>query len=414
MSNPHRKKRKFNKKVPKLKLNTKPLKALFLKGKNFIGKMKQLNEKYTLKKEAKIGLIAVISVVVIIFVVFMIPPLVQKNKLLKLGYSKPQIVEITKQKLTSTLLKENAYSENLANAIVNKTLDLNYLPLYVVSKECGEREFILYNRLLSMSYSKEQTLTLFKELTFFEITPLLVFDFQQDVQPYIDDVIANRKNNGPDKFVLSKSYREPYSTILPTENPGSVDMLVNKTYYLTDIYTPETLQELSSRYSSKGSYLSSEAASALKSVSAAAEKLELSIYASNAYRSYQRQEEIYANFTKTMGIEKADAKSARPGFSEHQTGLAMDVASNNDSGGGFASTEEYQWMKDNCTTYGWILRYPENKEQITGFDFEPWHYRYVGIELAEKIKQSGLTYDEYYMLYLAKTTTPDTDNKKGQ
>ena len=102
----------------------------------------------------------------------------------------------------------------------------------------------------------------------------------------------------------------------------------------------------------------------------------------------------------SSGQASADALSARPGYSEHQTGLTVDIAATNEESKNCAETNAYLWTSTNSPTYGWILRYPQGKEQITGYDFEPWHYRYIGKALAEAVSESKLTYDEFYALYL--------------
>ena len=91
---------------------------------------------------------------------------------------------------------------------------------------------------------------------------------------------------------------------------------------------------------------------------------------------------------------EADTYSARPGFSEHQTGLALDINTASRSAH-FETTATYRWLIENCWRYGFILRYPEGREDITGFCFEPWHYRFVGRTLALQVRESGLTYDEF-------------------
>ena len=120
----------------------------------------------------------------------------------------------------------------------------------------------------------------------------------------------------------------------------------------------------------------------------------------SAYRSYTYQENLYNNYVKSDGVEMADTYSARAGYSEHQTGLVVDVTRAFDDFNNFENTNEYNWMLENAHNYGFILRYPKNKEKITTYSFEAWHYRYVGIELAQKIKASSLTFDEYYARYL--------------
>lgn len=129
-----------------------------------------------------------------------------------------------------------------------------------------------------------------------------------------------------------------------------------------------------------------------------AEKEGLTLRAFSTYRDYDRQDFLYNRYTENDGKEEADTFSARPGFSEHQTGLAFDIGgpnSKDDASMSFEKTNEFKWLINNSFKYGFILRYPKGKEDITGFMYEPWHYRYVGQENAIEISNSGLTLDEY-------------------
>ena len=119
----------------------------------------------------------------------------------------------------------------------------------------------------------------------------------------------------------------------------------------------------------------------------------ITLYSVSAYRSYSYQDSLYRRYTAQDGVE-ADTYSARPGFSEHQTGLALDINTASRSAH-FETTATYRWLIENCWRYGFILRYPEGREDITGFCFEPWHYRFVGRTLALQVRESGLTYDEF-------------------
>ena len=118
------------------------------------------------------------------------------------------------------------------------------------------------------------------------------------------------------------------------------------------------------------------------------------IYGGSGYRSYSYQQNLYDRYVSQNGKKEADTFSARAGFSEHQTGLAMDILNHKwdyiDE-----SDKEYTWLINNSYKYGYILRYLKNKEHITGYIYEPWHFRYVGIELATEITKLGITYDEY-------------------
>jgi len=121
----------------------------------------------------------------------------------------------------------------------------------------------------------------------------------------------------------------------------------------------------------------------------------LTFWIASGYRSFNYQNGLYNSYVKRSGKEAADTYSARPGHSEHQTGLAFDLNTVNDS---FADTKEGKWINENCYKYGFIIRYPKNKDNITGYKYEPWHLRYVGIELSTKLYNDGdwLTMEEYF------------------
>ena len=123
-----------------------------------------------------------------------------------------------------------------------------------------------------------------------------------------------------------------------------------------------------------------------------ASKEGLNIYMSSAYRSYSYQNTLYNNYVSQYGREQADTFSARAGHSEHQTGLAIDVNTIDDS---FAYTPEAVWLAQHAHEYGFIIRYPKDKENITGYKYEPWHIRYLGVETATAVYNSGLTLEEY-------------------
>ena len=125
---------------------------------------------------------------------------------------------------------------------------------------------------------------------------------------------------------------------------------------------------------------------------AATQGIELSIV--SGYRSYSRQNTLYNNYVARDGKVAADTYSARAGHSEHQTGLAADINSLYQS---FINTVEGQWLNNNCYKYGFIIRYPQGKESITGYMYEPWHIRYVGVDIATKLYNNGnwLSLEEY-------------------
>ena len=175
------------------------------------------------------------------------------------------------------------------------------------------------------------------------------------------------------------------------QDPGALDVLVNKQNQLPKNFVPK-LKALPSAYG--GLSMTPEAGSAFVEMAKAAAKEGFSLRVVSGYRSYSKQTTLYQSYKRQYGEATADTFSARPGFSEHQTGLAADINTAS-LRAHFERTDTYRWLVEHCWDYGFILRYPEGKEEVTGYCFEPWHYRYVGVETALAVKESGLTFDEY-------------------
>ena len=194
--------------------------------------------------------------------------------------------------------------------------------------------------------------------------------------------------------------KNPYTDTIPSTNLNTNYLLVNKFNYLDSSYIPNNLELLDNSYAKSGIYLVKEAKDNIERLISDAKEDGMNIRVISAYRSYTYQENLYNNYVKNDGVENADTYSARPGYSEHQTGLVVDVTKAYDNFNNFENTDEYNWMLENASNYGFILRYPKDKENITTYSFEAWHYRYVGVELAKKIKASNLTFDEYYARYI--------------
>ncbi|MBR1376653.1 MAG: M15 family metallopeptidase [Bacilli bacterium] len=177
-----------------------------------------------------------------------------------------------------------------------------------------------------------------------------------------------------------------------------IAILVNKEYKLKKDYEPDDLVEIDKTYSIKG-MARYEACNSFIIMAKDAEKKNLHIINESAYRSYNRQKYLFDKEYKEKG-DKTLNSIALPGHSEHQTGLAFDLCTNIFSMYDFDKSDEFVWLSKNAHKYGFILRYPKGKENITGYKYEPWHYRYLGTNLATKVYKSNLTYDEYYKKYL--------------
>lgn len=182
----------------------------------------------------------------------------------------------------------------------------------------------------------------------------------------------------------------------------STDMLINKHRHLSEDFQPNDLVEASLDYASeKEIYLSRLAYNAFKDMSDAASREGYGIVINSAFRSYQEQQELSDLYLRTYGQEYVDKYIAKPGYSEHQTGLAMDIGSR--SVNIFANSKEYGWMLENAYKYGFILRYSKRDENLTGFRFEAWHYRYVGKEIAKYCHDhNDMSLEEYFVIFLDK------------
>jgi D-alanyl-D-alanine carboxypeptidase len=187
-------------------------------------------------------------------------------------------------------------------------------------------------------------------------------------------------------------------------NPDNMLALVNKVFQLPGDYEPDDLTRPDVTFAFgdqdiEKSYLRKEAADALEKMFQAAKKDGITLYASSGYRSYDRQEAIFQNEINKVGESKASEVVAVPGNSEHQTGLAMDITSQSVQlalSEEFGETKEGKWLQKNAHKYGFILRYPKGREKITGYDYEPWHFRYVGKKAAKVIYEHGWTLEEYF------------------
>ena len=186
-----------------------------------------------------------------------------------------------------------------------------------------------------------------------------------------------------------------YTNTKPSENLNTNLILVNKYNYVTQDYIPENLEPIDTAYARSGMQLVSEAKNAFEELSQKAKEDGMTILAMSSYRSYDYQVNLYNNYVETDGKQAADTYSARAGYSEHQTGLAVDVYNGVIPYTSFEETEEFTWMQQNAYKYGFILRFPEDKTNITGYQYESWHYRYVGKEIAEEIYKNNLTLEEY-------------------
>lgn len=196
---------------------------------------------------------------------------------------------------------------------------------------------------------------------------------------------------------------ESWAFMVPHQDPTDTLILVNKhnrapavpiTLVKPDV--PPTREAISENI-----YMQPIAAAALEELFAGAKEDGLTLLATSGFRSYSTQKAIFERKLETMSERAANASVAKPGYSEHQTGLAMDVEGQSSLGMGlvedFGQTPEGKWLAEHCHEYGFIIRYPKGKTEITGYIYEPWHIRYVGKEAAAEIAALDVTFEEYIL-----------------
>lgn len=356
-------------------------------------KIKKRKVKRRLRKEVKIFGIIVLLVIIILSGLLIIPGFLKDKQLNDLGFSAQASKKIKTYDLTKEILANDYYSDYLNTAITQEDFRPDNLQVYLKCAPLNKDDWQLFDRLHTKGYEEKELINLWNNLDFYEITPLLVYDAEIKIDDYIAD--CQKHDNSQESFITSEVYYTPYEETIALQNTNDVQMLVNQKYYLPENSEIE-LVAVPLSYASKDVKLQNECYEHAKSLLLAMQDENLKMWIGLGYRSYAEQSEIYNEYVATYGEEAANEKVAKPGHSDHQTGLAVDFSMS----GTFSGSAQENWLQNNAYKYGFILRYPLHKEMITGFASEPWHWRYVGVELAKKVYDSNLTYDEYVALYL--------------
>ncbi len=194
-------------------------------------------------------------------------------------------------------------------------------------------------------------------------------DYKKHNRDYSDDQVITYVNVGLDK--------EEYTEAEQSNIEDGLLILVNKHYSIAEDYVPKTVS-----IGPLNALLQEDAAKDFNKMVEDSKAYGINILPLKAYTSYDEQDSLYLIVVDEQGEKVAEKKYAHPGYSEYQTGLAVSISGNDDN---FRYTKEYAWLINNSYKYGFILRFPEGKEKITGFEFEPWHFRYVGVEIAKEI-----------------------------
>lgn len=230
-------------------------------------------------------------------------------------------------------------------------------------------------------------------------------DPEQSDEPEETEKTAEKPSKAPDDADAPSKGSDKSIRGIPdvidtrSEDDGDLLVVVNKYHAVSKNYKPKDLVTIDNKYGTWNNMeLKSEAYDAFLKLYKDAKKQGFNLKLCSAMRTYSTQKSLYENAVSTRGREMANIRSAYPGRSEHHTGLAIDVTSASMGWGltqDFADYPDGQWINEHCQDYGFIIRYPKGKTDITGYDYEPWHLRYVGVDAATYIMENGLTLEEY-------------------
>ena len=345
----------------------------------------------------------IILFIVIILLVVVLRPVISIAKIKVKGYSFSSAVKIYKEGIKKIVLEKD-YSKTLDKIIttdfynekrLNDYFDIKYVENELFNENITNMLEIGYDtNVVNKIYEKNDN----------ELIKILTKKYVKDILEYVkydyfkldklDRYISYYNGDYSDTIIKvnigldKKFYEDP--TIV-TEY--STDVLVNKYNKLDSNFKPPEIVELT-KCSDKGHYLSKEAKQSYDELCEASLKSGLSLGVTSSYRSYEDQEKTYNYYLKNNGKEYVE----KYGFSEHQTGLSLDVKSTVTSP--FKTSKESLWIKENAYKYGFILRYPEGMEEITGYNAEAWHFRYVGKDIAKYIHDNNITFDEYCAIFM--------------
>ena len=307
-----------------------------------------------------------------------------KDSLLSLGYSEEDVVKIRELDESVQTYFESSYNKQLLDYLNNENFEASNMSDYLKYSEYGDTDTVIF--LVNNGYfNNELTVDLFKDKWF----------IMDNLDTYLKygEVISDVRSLV--EYVNTRAYLKGYEDYKEADTDKGNLIIANKLSYLGD-YVPDDLVNVDGSYCMQdGVMLKSEAYEHLKQMFEAAREEDYYFYISTAYRSYDFQKALYDSYLLKDSAEVVDSYSSRPGFSDHQTGLACDIGMPGYKFEMFTDTDECRWLHENAYKYGFILRYPEGKENITKYKYESWHFRYVGVEVSTYIYENNITLEEY-------------------
>lgn len=353
----------------------------------------------------------ILSIIAIIVIVTLYFPISGVLKLTGHNYSFFSSIEIYKLGLTDDILKTE-YSEVLDNIVLDDDFKLDYLDIYMTLNYYERNNFVKNTNSMIVLRYKNKMIDLINSSVSDKFMEVILSEYIYDIDKYLEVEYFKEENYERYKAYFNGSYEKTiiyvnigldkeYYTDTTETDKFSNTMIVNKYHGVTKDFKVPNLTQISSECSvSDENYLTKEAAVAFEKMCNAAKEDGYYILANSAYRDYETQTETWQFYYDLYGQNYVDKYVTRPGYSEHQTGLALDVKSVNTNI--FKDSKEYTWMLDNSYKYGFIHRYKESKVDITGITSEAWHFRYVGVEAATYMYENKLCLEEYYAMVIDK------------
>lgn len=321
--------------------------------------------------------------------------------------------EVNKLMLENDISTEK-YSKTLEYVLLNNLYDEAYLDEYSDIEYNDNKNFAnILTTFLPLGYSGKEINYIFK-LSNKNIEKLSKSEYI-DITNYYNITNFNVDNiDRYNQYYESNNYSyqdvvtyvninldlKAYSVTKEVEDPNNLLVLVNKYNFLPNNYKPEDLTYVPGAYGNNVPMREVIKEPFIELQKAAEEEIGIILKPTTAFRDQSFQNTLYNNYVAKDGVEAADTYSARPGFSEHQTGLAIDLKNTLISSSTRLNDSDFEWLSNNAHRFGFIIRYPKEKVDITGYQFENWHIRYVGLNIAKTIYENNLTLEEYIDLYI--------------
>ena len=368
------------------------------------------------KTKVKKKNIILFSIIILVVIVELVNPIKLYNKyvLKNLNYSDKSIEVILKNGLKKEIV-ELGYNKTLDNVLGSDEFIIDYYDTYKAIDYYDIKEYTnTVNTLITKGYKSEDINYIFKRTDNSSLENFLSKDYIEDISDYlvydfaylgnIERYVLYQEKKDIDKektvIYVNIGLDKDYYSDVKVNDTFSYDMLINKYHGVSENFVPNNLVSVPDEYGNNEK-LNEKALENFINMSTDCKKATgYKLLIRSGYRDYESQQKTYNSYLKTYGKKYTEDYVTHPGSSEHHTGLAIDIKA--ESSEVFASSRESKWVNENAYKYGYILRYTKEYENITGIKSESWHFRYVGIEIAEYLQNNKMSYEEYYVRFIEK------------